>query len=394
MKVELPSIDTARELSYEVGKTVLTFAVKNVALGYFLSMQSPVTFSKSCFNVYAMQPVDRVLVPGYCFILGMGSAIYFSENKLELACNVLQVCAVSAVIADVTIAVLFPPSLAVQLTVKAVVLIAGAANNLHIIYQGTCKVQEAFNPQLKTAEKVTAATSGLLSIGLGVFGCVKTIQSTIKLYNGLQVYHTLAKPQQEFALKYHSLETLGEIKSKNAVIIDGLSTEWSAKSTNKWENLPTPPGGVIYENYNTRTYRVTSASELTQVLNDASKELGGKLDLVAFFGHGNPQLVRLGKTYSFRGNYQEIKAIKNTIAKAGEILLFGCSTAKQTPSSLTEHLSFYLKGKRVTGFSEILYPGHHNTTAWFNGQFRVRATTLKSNHSIVSVYKNGHLIAA
>lgn len=334
---------------------------------------------------------------GYSFVaspLLLGLMFRENLNTTDTAFLTLQIVSVALIVAELALNILFPPNLYIHLAVKGLMLFSGFASNGRSIYQGACKIHQSLtDTQLETSTKVAYIASGLVSVSLGTLGCLAVFEHGRRIHQGLQAYQKLDPNQQMFALKYHALESIGEIKQQKAVIINGMSSKWADKGREIFDDTPNPAAYVIYQNYETRTYEVKSSRELASVLNQASKELG-RLDHIAFFGHANNQDMVLNANYDFTGNRLEIKAIAKNISDTGDLLLWGCETAQANEfgGSLTEKVSRLLPGHLVTGFGELLYPTF--SWVWFDKTVQILAWTKTTFiwDSFTKVFQNGQLL--
>lgn len=322
-------------------------------------------------------------------MIGMGNLSGYCSNT-ESAIQFIHFLAAAATVTELCLVILCPPSLTIQLTVKGIVLVSSAIANGRSIYKGCMKIHEGIKGKnLKTREKVSRIVLGLFSVGLGVAGSIAAVKTTKKLYDGLKVYQTLDETQKFYALKYQGLTSLGEVKTQKAIIINGCSSQWAEFKNYYSDNTPDPEVYVIYQNYETRVYEVTSSDDFSAVFDRATKEMGGKLDLVCLDGHADNRSIDLSRDYDFRANKIEISAIQRNIQKDGDILLWGCSTAEYDNRipSLTERVSKMLPTNSVTGFINNLYPSR--SSAWYDGRLQVKAWNKWDLSSIVKIFKNG-----
>jgi hypothetical protein len=390
------SIDDSIVSEVSMGVFSATFLYGVEAFPSLLFHAIHIQFPSLIGNINHLTPFAD-LIPLFSLSISLASLLVsFSNNSSdsEVYFRLIQIAAVVATLGELTLSIYLAPCLAVQLTVRGIVLFSGIVGNARNIYQGGCKIHEGLSgSNLKTSEKVSRVVSGLISIGLGTFGSITTLQTATKLFRGLQVYQTLDKTQQAFALKHFALESLGEIKPERAVIINGFSSEWAEPENYYFDNTPDPSAYVVYQNYTTRTYEVTSSEELSRVLDRATKELGGKLDLVYFGGHANNKYMKLNADYDFTANLIETEALNKNISTAASVILEGCETARadRRSNSLTKLLSKRLPNTLVTGFSELLYPSY--SWSWFDGKLGISAWSPYSKDSIVRTFLNGKLVA-
>lgn len=294
----------------------------------------------------------------------------FPPKGITPICYYAQLLAASATAMELAVSVLFPPSLAIHLAVQGLVISASLLGNMNTIKKGVVKLREGLSEStLRTSEKVSRVVYGLISIGLGTVGSIATIKTGARLYRGVNKYLTLDSTQQRFALKFHGVESLGDVKTQKAVLIDGLNGDWAEEGNYYFDNQPDPGALVIYNRYETRAYHVNSSEELSCVLDQAKKDLGGNLDVVSFFGHSDDFHMRLGPDYDFIGTVNELDAIQRNILPGGEILLWGCETGMEwrgKSSSIARYISKWIPDHVVTGFSEDLDP--LQSWAWFDGK--------------------------
>jgi hypothetical protein len=287
-----------------------------------------------------------------------------------------------------------PIGLGMHVTLRVIIYTAGVVGNSRAIYQGVSKIRQAFTQsQLSTSKKTELVVSGLISAGLGTWGLSTTTQNAFNLYKGLKAYWKLDATQQFFVLKFQALESLGQIKSQHAVIIHGLSGEWAKEGYSFHDSAPHAPNYVIYQNYNTRTYQINSSHNLEQVLQIASKELGGKLDLIALMGHANNTSMKLNANYDFTANRIEVQALQQNLSPIGQILLWGCETAKpgRKFNSLTSFISKSLPKATVIGFNQSLYSAY--SFVWFKGkELHIYAKEEKTFRGITAIYQGGHQV--
>lgn len=329
------------------------------------------------------------LIGGGLFI-GSSNYLGFFDNT-ETALQLIQWLGTVALVTELAAGILFPPSLAVHLTVRGIIFVSSIVGNLSTIHKGCQKIHTALTDQnLKTSEKVSKTVLGLISVGFGITGSITTIKTASKLYEGLKIYQTFDQTQKFYALKYYGLESLSEVKPQKAIIINGLSGEWAHPKNYNFDNTPDPVAYTIYQNYETRVYEVKSSAELAKVMNLATQELGGKLDMICLMGHASKNSITLNQNYKFRANFIESNAIGRNISKNGEVLLWGCETA-QSRNSLTEKTSKLLPKIQITGFSESITPLDF-WTFFENGKLRIKAWHW-DNYSIVRMFKNGIAVA-
>lgn len=285
-----------------------------------------------------------------------GLSIENSKTDPEFYFRLIQTASVAAILFELTVTILLPQSLTVQLAVRGVVLFCGFVGNARSIYDGSCRIQKSLtDSNLKTSKKVSEIVLGLITVGFGTLGSITTLQNAANLYKGFRVYQTLDHAQQTFALKYHGLESLGQAKPQTAVIISGRSPEWAEPKYKVFDNTPDPAANVVYHNYKARVYEVTSSENLSSVLDQASKELGKPIDLIYFSGHANNQVMKLNSNYFFTANLIETNAINKNISSTAHIILAGCETAKPDSEfkSLAKLVSQRLPKALVTGFFRI-----------------------------------------
>jgi hypothetical protein len=362
-------VDSTEDIVKEVAKGVFLAITEHAkeALPSLAIMGIQVSFPAIFFFLSDIEFIfcSTLLTPLPLILLFMHSTK--DSNHL---CYYAQALAISAVIAELALGILFPPSIGVHIAVQGIVLTASLIGNANSIKKGLVKVHLGLtNAGLKTSEKVANVVSGLISVGLGTVGTVATYRTGGRLYRGVRKYQTLDATQQRFALKYHAIENLGEAKTQKAVIIDGLNGEWAEKNSYYFDNQPDPVGMVIYKNYETRTYHVNSSAELTRVLGQAKKEMGGELDLVSFFANSDTSHMHLGPNYNFRATTVELNAISRNISSTGDILLWGSETARRDTygrPSLSQSISKKLPNHLVTGIGETLFPDV--SWAWFDGK--------------------------
>jgi len=326
-------------------------------------------------------------------MISLGNLSGYCSNT-DSAIQFIQLIAAAATVTELCLVILCPPSLGVQLTVKGIVLFASFVGNGRTIQKGCMKIHEGIQGNnLKLSEKVSRVVLGLFSVGIGVAGSITTIKTAKKLLDGLKVYQTLDETQKFYALKYQGLTSLGQVKTQKAIIINGVDSEWAEPDNYYSDNTPDVEAYVIYQNYETRVYKVTSTEDFSAIFDRATKDMGGKLDLVCLDGHSNPMSIDLNKEYTFRANPLEIETIQRNIKHDGEVLLWGCNTAKYSMgiASITEKISKMLPSNKITGFSEKLYPS--SSWAWYEGKLRINAWN-RNFSSIVKVFKNGIQVAA
>lgn len=326
-------------------------------------------------------------------MISLGNLSGYCSNT-DSAIQFIQFIAAAATVTELCLVILCPPSLTIQLTVKSIVLFSSVVGNCRTIHKGCMKIHEGLNDKnLKTSEKVSRVVLGLFSVGLGVVGSIAIVKTVKKVHDGLKVYQTLDETQKFYALKYQGLTSLGQVKTQKAIIINGVDSEWAEPDNYYFDNTPDVEAYVIYQNYETRVYKVTSTEDFSAIFDRATKDMGGKLDLVCLDGHSNPMSMDLNKEYTFRANPLEIETIQRNIKHDGEVLLWGCNTAKYSMgiASITEKISKMLPSNKITGFSEKLYPS--SSWACYEGKLRVNAWN-RNFSSIVKVFKNGIQVAA
>lgn len=352
-----------------------------------LAIMSVQVFYPACFFFLTD---FQFLVLSTCFTpLPLVILIAFPAKDASQVCHYAQMLAAAAVVLELALSIIFPPSLIIHVAVQGIVISASLLGNMNAIKKGIIKLQEGLSDStLKINEKVSKVVYGLISIGFGAVGSFATVKMGARLYRGVNKYLTLDARQQKFALKYHAIENLGEVKTQKAILIDGLNGDWAKSRNYYFDNQPDPAGLVIFNYYETRAYHVNSSAELKSFLEQTSKELGGNLDLVAFFGHSNYEHMRLGPNYDFYGTEKELNAIKRHISPNGAILLWGCETAKDMyrNSSIARYISRCLPSHIVTGFAENLIPAQ--SWSWFDGK-KIQFCTWSKTREITRHFLNG-----
>lgn len=276
------------------------------------------------------------------------------NSPMETLCLVVQTFAVAASIADLALS-FFPPYLTLRLSIDVVLIVASMVGSCRFFLSGMSEVVKASNgSQLETSKRIAHFITGALSISLASHDLITTSLHGLNFMRGVTRLNKLDPLQREFVIKHKAIHTLGQAHSQKAVIIDGLSSKWGKKA----DNAPSPVSQFIYENADTRTYSVSSSAELRHVLKQATLELGGPIDLLAFEGHANNQFQVLGPNYYFYGNAEETRTLQKYLARDAQVFLLGCNTATMTDHypSLSEHIAEQLPGRSVTGYAAYLNP--------------------------------------
>ncbi len=388
-------VTTTSEVAIGIFSTTLYYGIENLPslIYYSIHVVQPAWIANITHSDNALSgAIWGVITSGGMIALGNLSG--YSSNT-DSAIQFIQFIAAVATITELCLVILCPPSLTVQLTVKGIVLFSSVVGNCRTIHKGCMKIHEGiYGKNLKTSEKVSRVVLGLFSVGLGISGSIATVKTAVKLVDGLKVYQTLDETQKFYALKYQGLASLGQAKTQKAIIINGCSSEWAEPENYYYDNIPDHETYVIYKNYETRVYEVTSTEDFSAVFDRATKDMGGKLDLVCLDGHSNHMTMDLNKDYTFKANKIEMSAIRRNIKEDGDVLLWGCRTAEYNKGipSIAERVSKMLPTNKVTGFIENLYSCR--SWAWYDDKLCVKAWDRWDLSSIVKVFKNGTPIAA
>ena len=353
--------------------------------------------------------ITMIAIPAIlCTILTPGVSKEKERSPSESVFIAIQSAGSIATLAEIALvasAAFFPPNLTLHVGLKCIALLASSITNAQLIKKGVDNYRnynDETNSNLSRNKKIWHVFSGVISLVGGVMGLTMSLQTAAKLYRGLQAYQKLDEVQKIFALKYHSLETLGDKKSQNAVIINGLLENEAVLGSNDYkqiltnediveiiaDNTPDPLGFTLYQECNTRTYSVSSPEELASVLANATEKFGKKLDTIAFIAHSDVNAVTLANGYDFTGTAQEIDTVAEYISSNGNILLAGCHTAT-TPligKSLAERMSRSMSNVLVTGTINFITPWQ--TSAWVDEK-GPHVSAWRNGRSIIRVLKGG-----
>lgn len=308
-------------------------------------------------------------------LLELSSKIVTCQSRVEKIYYTIHLLANFGRLADFVFPVFFPGSLMVRLSIDSLLLLASGIGSLRTIHGGVSKCLQAQNAQLSTSQRVAFFILGFFSTTLGIFTLSSTLRTTIRYVKGLQQLQQLDPEQREHVIKFRAIDTLASAKASRAVIIDGISGD-GEKSL---DNISFPHVEEIYKHYTTRVYKINSSGDLNTVLQKATKEMGGPIDLISFDGHANAFHQKLGENYNFIANRQEAFILNKYLTKNAQIFLFGCNTAtkEETTPPLAERLSNLLPGRFVTGFSAYLNPfimtfSHTDRRMEMKGHFPLR----------------------
>lgn len=295
---------------------------------------------------------------GYIFTLdSLCKQLSNASSRLEqFAISIQLIACVAGIIAP-----LYSGGLILYLSIEALTILSNAIGNATVLKDSFNKLKEVYNAENLTqgcygiALKVAKIASMMISLTIAICGISNTFDYTSKLIKGYSVLNTLDSVQQHFVIKHRVLHAIGEKKALKAVIIDGLSSKWG-KGVDDRSNTDSQ---FLYENTETRTYHVSSSQEFSEVLGNATKEMG-KLDLLVINGHGNKFSIKLGADYFLTaGSELEMDAIRKFCKERSHLYLAGCNTAAdRDPNipSLTEYFSNCLRNIKVTGYRGYVNP--------------------------------------
>lgn len=196
----------------------------------------------------------------------------------------------------------------------------------------------------------------------GLEGVISTFIQGYNLCNGIRLFSTLDEIQQKAVLKHRALHVIVKDKNCNAVIIDGISSDWSRRYslTKMMDDLPSLMAELFYEKCHTQTYRVSSDEELCNVLKTAEEHFGSPIDKLALLGHASGRSMILNDGYNFTDTDKAIASIDRAVKSEGQIVVLGCNTATRDAGglelSLAERISVRLPSRRITGIKAYLSP--------------------------------------
>lgn len=209
---------------------------------------------------------------------------------------------------------------------------------------------------------------------MGGYGMLSTLIKGNDLYQGAQLFSNLDDLQQKAVLKHRAIHHLATEKNCNAVIIDGMSSEWGEKKAS--DDRPFPLGRFLYNKCRTLSFRATSSQNLCQALKQARDYFDSPIDILSLHGHANGEHMDLNQNYYFIATDSELECIDTTIKTEGEIFFLGCNTATRDVSpdrlSLTEHVSKKLSTRKVTGTKAYFFPDF-SYPSFSNGSLSLRA---------------------
>jgi len=301
------------------------------------------------------------LLPDTVKVVYSSLATLNSSSRMERVVNLIHLV---AAIGKFSLLVL-PIGLKLYLLIEAVnslSLIIGSATS---VYKGVRKIKTTSSANMSLSRKIVKFISGSFYILIGMMTTKYTIEHSYKMIRGMQLFRTLSPGQQHFVIKHKVLHTLSDQKTIKAVVIDGSNSQWG----NFMDDCPDPQIQAVYEHADTRTYQVNSSNELAQVMENASKEFGGKSDVLAFVSHANPESMFLGEHYAFTANIFEASVIHKHLSSNGQLFFLGCNTAGKSSHSLNlvEKVMKRIQplNRVVVGVKDLFFP--RDSLLEFNG---------------------------
>ncbi|MDE3048102.1 MAG: hypothetical protein KGI83_07140 [Verrucomicrobiota bacterium] len=257
-----------------------------------------------------------------------------------------------------------------RIAADSLLLLASALGSLGALWEGTSRIASlAQARELTGSEKLKRCVSGALLMGIGGLSLWNSCYNAFHLYQGAQLFDSLSASDQEGVLKYRSIHQLSQTKDANAVIFDGISSEWG------WgeDDASHPVGEFPYAYAKTRFYRVNSTNAFCGALKDAYEHFGEQIENVLIMGHGNYAGIKLNRNYAFYPPFYDaspcawwpFKCLTDYVKERGHILLLSCNSATQyESSSLAQNVASCLPAFRVSGIAAYFNPVF--SSYWFD----------------------------
>ncbi|MBY0530103.1 MAG: hypothetical protein K2P51_07960 [Rhabdochlamydiaceae bacterium] len=244
-----------------------------------------------------------------------------------------------------------------QVALEVVALIAESFGGVRALLYAKRQLSRARAAETDTAARVSSYVSGALVMTMGVVSLGSAAKRSIHLFQGCQRFGTLDTTEQDFVLRNQAIPLLAGEKSCRAVIISGDES-----------NLPDDPftsptyHQLIYENCETRGYKINSSEQLCEVLSQSTLlPTEASIDLLSLFGHSTARETYLGPTYRFTGNAMEMECLRKYLSQEAQVVLSGCNTADArsyqsgVKKTLTSQLSKGLPDRLITGFTSQFF---------------------------------------
>lgn len=260
-----------------------------------------------------------------------------------------------------------------RLAIDTLLVLSASIGSICSFRKGVCKVQNAITKKENTtSEKVANLVSGIVIAILATSTLFAIHLSVKKYFAGWKIFSEKDLNQQDLLVKHRSISTLDQQKSCRAVVIDGVSSQWSDNSIKKIDDVPMPLVEAVYRECKTLSYHVHSPFQYCKALREARQLFGHPIDVLLAGGHANNQVQVLGREYLFDGKGEEVSCMDDYLKKDAQIILFGCNTATKTKKvkiPLAEKLSRSLKNQEVTGFKAFAHPFF--LTVNYDGRFKI-----------------------